>query len=190
VDSGSNEALGALIRAGGPAVQRDLVRWMEGETLPASFGDNILLREDRAEDVVPLLVHSGYLSPVSVSSDGEAWRVTLRVPNRDALMALRSSVYQWLSQMRFGMADVDSLLRALPRGVEAREVLRPPSQSGGRSAGTTWMVLQTVATCFGGCSPWMGGPGRRRPPPGVDNRCGYGRWCSEPQQPRGGSPVC
>ena len=100
VDSGSNEALGALIRAGGPAVQRDLVRWMEGETLPASFGDNILLREDRAEDVVPLLVHSGYLSPVAVSSDGEAWQVTLRVPNRDALMALRSSVYQWLSQMR------------------------------------------------------------------------------------------
>ncbi len=67
---------------------------MEGETLPASFGDNILLREDRAEDVVPLLVHSGYLSPVAVSSDGEAWQVTLRVPNRDALMALRSSVYQ------------------------------------------------------------------------------------------------
>jgi hypothetical protein len=94
VDSGSNEALGALIRAGGPAVQRDLVRWMEGETLPASFGDNILLREDRAEDVVPLLVHSGYLSPVTVTQDGVAWKVTLRVPNRDALMALRSSAYQ------------------------------------------------------------------------------------------------
>jgi hypothetical protein len=116
VDSGSNEALGALIRAGGPAVQRDLVRWMEGETLPASFGDNILLREDRAEDVVPLLVHSGYLSPVDVTQDGVAWQVTLRVPNRDALMALRSSAYQWLSQMRFGMADVDSLLWALLSG--------------------------------------------------------------------------
>ena len=62
---------------GGPAVQRDLVRWMEGETLPASFGDNIMLREDRAEDVVPLLVHSGYLSPVTVTQDGVAWKVTL-----------------------------------------------------------------------------------------------------------------
>jgi hypothetical protein len=101
---------------GGPAVQRDLVRWMEGETLPASFGDNIMLREDRAEDVVPLLVHSGYLSPVTVTQDGVAWQVTLRVPNRDALMALRSSAYQWLSQMRFGMADVDSLLWALLSG--------------------------------------------------------------------------
>jgi hypothetical protein len=30
------------------------------------------------------------------------------------------------------------------------------------------------------CSPWVGGP-----VPRVDNRFGYGRWCSEPQQPRG-----
>lgn len=100
VDSGSHEALGRLLLKGGEPVQRDLRRWMLGDEVPGFIEDTVLLAHERPSDIVALLVHGGYLTPVSVEPRASGgWQALLRVPNQDVAESLLAASRRWLMEM-------------------------------------------------------------------------------------------
>ncbi len=107
VDSGSHEALGRLLVKGGEPVQRDLRRWMQGEAADGFIEDTVLLAHERPSDIVAVLVHGGYLTPLTLEPrTAGGWPALLRVPNRDVAESLLAASRRWLTEMELDGATL------------------------------------------------------------------------------------
>jgi hypothetical protein len=90
--------------------------WLLGEQRRLSLRDDLLIQEQRAEDVPALLLHGGYLSPVGVQVREGRWEVELRVPNLDVLSALQAAAERWLLSAGWGHDRPDQVEQALLSG--------------------------------------------------------------------------
>jgi hypothetical protein len=115
-ETASHHGLGLLLRQGGSAMLSPLEGWLLGEQRRLTIRDDLLIQEQRVEDVPALLLHGGYLSPVGVQGRSGRWEVELRVPNLDVLSALQAATERWLLSAGWGHDRPDQVEQALLSG--------------------------------------------------------------------------